>query len=158
MLTDPDEVRATVTGVIAVFTDPDAVVEEGVSAEGVIMVEGAVAAAPDPAAFVATAETEYSVPGVSPVTEISDPIAEAAGEVVPIAPETTGATVTVYESIAAPPLSVAPASVIAAEVAVDATAETDAGAPGALGVTPKVKVVVPVEVAPPATVVVAVIV
>jgi hypothetical protein len=158
VLTDPDEVRATVTGVIAVFTDPDAVVEEGVSAEGVIMVEGAVVAAPEPAALVATAETEYSVPGVSPVTEIGDPIAEAAGEVVPIAPETTGATVTVYESIAAPPLSVAALSVTAADVAVEAAAETDAGAPGTFAETPSVSVAVPVATAPPATVVVAVIV
>jgi hypothetical protein len=158
VLREPDEVKAIVTGVIAVFTEPEAVVVEGVSAEGVIMVEGAVVAAPEPAAFVATAETEYSVPGVNPVTEIVEPIAEAAGEVVPIAPETTGATVTVYESIAAPPLSVAAPRVIAAEVDVAATAETDAGAPGALAVTPKVKVAVPVAVAPPATVVVAVIV
>lgn len=95
MLTDPEEVRAIVTGVIAAFTDPLADVVDGVSADGVIIVERAVVAAPEPAAFVATADTVYSVPGVNPVTEIADPIAEAVGEVVPIAPDTTGETVTV---------------------------------------------------------------
>lgn len=45
-----------------------------------------------------------------------------------------------------------------AVVAAVAVAETDAGAPGTVGDTPKVSVVLPVAVAPPATVVVAVIV
>jgi hypothetical protein len=64
----------------------------------------------------------------------------------------------VYESIVAPPVKVAAPIVTLAVVADVALPETDAGAPGACGDTPSVNVVVPVEVAPPATVVVAVIV
>lgn len=95
MLTDPEDVNAIVTGVIAAFTDPFVETVDGVSADGVIIVESAVVAAPEPAAFVATTDTVYSVPGVNPVTEIADPMAEAIGETVPIAPETTGEIMTV---------------------------------------------------------------
>lgn len=57
VLTAPEAVTAIVTGVIGFPTEPLAVVVEAVSAEGVMIVEAAVVAAPDPAALVATADT-----------------------------------------------------------------------------------------------------
>ena len=56
----------------------------------------------------------------------------------------------------APPVNVAAPIVTLAVVADVALPETDAGAPGTCGDTPSVNVVVPVVVAPPATVVEAV--
>lgn len=73
-----------------------------------------------------------------------------------MAPEVIGAAVTVYESIFAPPLSVAALTVVTAVVVEVAAAVADAGAPGTCAITARVKVDDPVDVAPPLTVVVAV--
>ena len=95
VLTEPEAVSAIVIGAIGEFTEPFAEFDEGVREDGVIIVDDAVVAEPDPAELVATAETLYSVPGVKPVTEIEVPIAVASGDVVPVVPETTGEIVTV---------------------------------------------------------------
>jgi hypothetical protein len=95
VLTAPDAVTAIVIGVIALPTAPLVLETDGVNADGVIIVVTEVVAAPDPAAFVATTEMVYSVPGVSPFTFTAEPIALASGDTVPIAPDTTGETVTV---------------------------------------------------------------
>jgi hypothetical protein len=95
VLTAPDAVTAIVIGVIALPTAPLVVETDGVNADGVIIVVTEDVAEPDPAALVATTEMVYSVPGVSPFTFTAEPIALASGDAVPIAPETTGETVTV---------------------------------------------------------------
>jgi hypothetical protein len=146
-------VIAEVIGVIALPTVALAVVTEVVTSIGVVNVDTDVVAAPAPAEFTATTVTEYSVPGDSPETATGEPIAADSGDAVPIDPDETGETVTVYESIVAPPVNVAAPIVTLAVVADVALPETDAGAPGTCGDTPRVNVVVPVVVAPPATVV-----
>jgi hypothetical protein len=158
VLVAPVAVIDVVIGVIALPTVALAVVTDADTSIGVVNVETAVVAVPAPAELTATAVIEYSVPGERPVTDTGEPIADASGDAVPIDPDETGETVTVYESIAAPPVNVAAPIVTLAVVADVALPETEAGAPGTSGTTPNVNVVVPVEVAPPATVVVAVIV
>jgi hypothetical protein len=158
VLVAPVAVIDVVIGVIALPTVAFAVVTDVVTSIGVVNVETAVVGVPAPAEFTATTVTEYSVPGERPETATGEPIAVESGDAVPIDPDETGETVTVYESIVAPPVKVAAPIVTLAVVADVALPETDAGAPGACGDTPSVNVVVPVEVAPPATVVVAVIV
>jgi hypothetical protein len=113
---------------------------------------------PDPAELFATTETVYSVPGVNPVTATGAEMAAAVGVAVPTAPDVTGETVTLYEVIAAPPVSVAGSIETLAVVVEVVVAATAAGAPGTFAATVIVTVAVPVEVAPPATVVEAVIV
>jgi hypothetical protein len=156
VLTAPVAVIAEVIGVIALPTVALAVVTDAVTSIGVVNVETEVVDAPDPAELTATTVTEYSVPGESPETATDEPIAVESAEAVPIDPDDTGETVTVYESIVAPPVNVAAPIVILAVVVDVAAPETDAGAPGTCGETPNVNVAVPVEVAPPATVVEAV--
>ena len=156
VLTAPVAVIDEVTGVIALPTVALAVVTDVVTSIGVVNVETDEVDAPAPAELLATTVTVYSVPGESPVTATGEPIAVDSGEAVPIDPDETGETVTVYESIVAPPVNVAAPIVMFADVGEVAAPETDAGAPGTCGETPNEKVVVPVAVAPPATVVVAV--
>jgi hypothetical protein len=156
VLTAPVAVIAEVIGVIALPTVALAVVTDAVTSIGVVNVETEVVDAPDPAELTATTVTEYSVPGESPETATDEPIAVESAEAVPIDPDDTGETVTVYESIVAPPVNVAAPIVILAVLVDVAAPETDAGAPGTCGETPNVNVVVPVEVAPPAIVVEAV--
>jgi hypothetical protein len=151
-------VIALVTGVIEVPTVPLADAVERLTAIGVVNVVTDVVPAPDPAELFATTVTEYSVPGERPETVTVEPIAEARGEAVPIEPDETGEIVTVYESIADPPLNVAAPIVTLAVVADAALALTDAGALGTVGRTPIVTVVLPVTTAPPETVVEAVMV
>ena len=154
----PVEVIEVVTGVTAIPTVAFTVVTEVATAIGVTIIEVVFVAAPDPAAFVATADTEYSVPGVKPVIATGAEIAAAEVVAVPTEPDETGETVTVYESIAAPPVVVAAATETLAVVVEVALAETAAGAPGTLARTFIVTIAVPVDVAPPETVVDAVIV
>jgi hypothetical protein len=158
VLVAPVAVIDVVIGVIALPTVAFAVVTDAVTSIGVVNVETAVVGVPAPAELTATAVIEYSVPGERPVTDTGELIADESGDAVPIDPDETGETVTVYESISAPPVNVAAPIVTLAVVAEVALPETEAGAPGTSGTTPNVNVVVPVEVAPPATVVVAVIV
>jgi hypothetical protein len=154
----PVAVVDVVIGSIALPTVALAVVTDAVTSIGVVNVERAAVGVPAPAELMATAVIEYSVPGERPVTNTGEVMADASGDTVPIDPDKTGETVTVYESISAPPVNVAAPIVTLAVVADVALPETDAGAPGASGTTSNVNVVVPVEVAPPATVDVAVIV
>ena len=129
----PVAVIELVTGVIDVPTVPLADAVERLTSIGVVNVDTDVVAAPSPAEFVATTVTEYSVPGERPLTLTGDPMAEESGDAAPIEPEETGEIVTVYDSIAAPPLNVAAPIVTLAVVAEDALALTDAGAPGTVG-------------------------
>jgi hypothetical protein len=145
-------------GVIALPTVALAVATDVLTSIGVVNVETDVVDAPAPAELTATTVIEYSVPGESPVIDTGEPIAEESGDAVPIDPDEIGETVTVYESIVAPPSNVAAPIVILAVVGDVALPETDAGAPGTSGVTSNVNVAIPVEISPPATVVVAVIV
>lgn len=154
----PVAVIDVVIGSIALPTVALAVVTDAVTSIGVVNVERAAVGVPAPAELMATAVIEYSVPGERPVTNTGEVMADASGDTVPIDPDKTGETVTVYESISAPPVNVAAPIVTLAVVADVALPETDAGAPGASGTTSNVNVVVPVEISPPATVVVAVIV
>lgn len=158
VLVAPVAVIDVVIGVTALPTVALAVVTDAVTSIGVVNVETEVVDAPDPAELTATTVIEYSVPGDKPVTDTGEPIADESGDAVPIDPDETGETVTVYESIVAPPVNVAAPIVTLAVVDDVALPDTDAGAPGTSGTTPNVNVAVPVEVAPPATVVVAVIV
>jgi hypothetical protein len=154
----PVAVIDVVTGDIAVPTVPFTDAVDGNTATGVTIVEVVVVDGPEPAEFVATTVTVYSVPGVNPVTATGPEIAADVGVAVPTDPDVTGETVTVYEVIVAPPFVVEAPTETFAEVVEVAVAVSDAGAPGRVGTTLIVTVAVPVEVAPPATVVVAVIV
>jgi hypothetical protein len=154
----PVAIIDVVTGEIAFPTVALTEPTEGNTDTGVTIVEVVVVDGPDPAEFVATTVTEYSVPAVSPEIATGEEIAAARGVAVPTEPDVTGETVTVYEVIAAPPFVVAAPTETFAEVVDVAAAVTDAGAPGTVGTTLIVTVVVPVDVAPPATVVDAVIV
>jgi hypothetical protein len=91
----PVAVIALVTGVIELPTVPLAEVVERLTAIGVVNVDTDVVPAPDPAAFVATTVTEYSVPGERPETVTVEPISEERGDAVPIEPDETGEIVTV---------------------------------------------------------------
>lgn len=153
VLDAPVEVIDVVTGVIALPTDAFTVVTEVATAIGVTIIEVVVVDEPVPAEFVATTDTEYSVPGVRPEIETGEEMAVAGEVAVPTEPDETGETVTVYESIVAPPLYVEAPILTATDVVDAALALTDAGAPGTVGITLIVTVAVPVEVAPPATVV-----
>jgi hypothetical protein len=147
-----------VTGEIAVPTVALIDAVETWTATGVAIIDVVVVDGPDPAELLATTETVYSVPGVNPVTATGAEIAAAVGVAVPTEPDETGETVTLYEVIAAPPFVVDAPTETFAEVVEVGDAVTDAGAPGTLAITLIVTVAVPVEVAPPATVVEAVIV
>jgi hypothetical protein len=149
----PVAIIDVVTGEIAFPTVALTEPTEGNTDTGVTIVEVVVVDGPDPAEFVATTVTEYSVPGVSPEIATGEEIAAARGVAVPAEPDVTGETVTVYEEIAAPPFVVAAPTETFAEVVDVAAAVTVAGAPGTVGTTLIVTVAVPVDVAPPATVV-----
>jgi hypothetical protein len=92
------------------------------------------------------------------VTATGAEIAADVGVAVPTAPDETGEMVTLYEVIAAPPVSVAGSIETLAVVIEVVVAATAAGALGTFAAIAIVTVAVPVAVAPPATVVEAVIV
>jgi hypothetical protein len=95
VLVAPVATIEVVIGVIAVPTVALKDVCEEVTATGVMIVEVALVDGPDPAELVATTVTAYSVPGLRPVIDTGDEIADEEGEAVPAEPEETGETVTV---------------------------------------------------------------
>ena len=139
------ESTATSIGVIAVPTASVVVVIDAVS-PGLVVKVDVVIDGPAPAALLATTSATYWVPGCSPVT-LADVVKELT---VTGAPDPTGETVTVYESIDSPPFEsgavIATVAVVVAPLATLPVAAT--GAVGAENVTPRLTVVEAVLVSP----------